>query len=133
MNSSYPEFLSYYYYIIIISLPQGDTFLQIKNIILHSAPLEIEQPPPFIEDLKVDTLPDIRKNSTVLFDIVSILNEYGYNKILDEYIESKNESYIEELLKKLNKKDRDQYQNYVGKYNFNIFSYKLYCYLLCSI
>ena len=53
ISTSYPEFFSYYYYIIIASLPPSDYFLQIKNIILHSAPSEIEQPDPFYDDFKV--------------------------------------------------------------------------------
>jgi len=119
LSNSYPEFLSYYYYIIIASLPPGDSFLQMKNIILHSAPQDIEQPHPFIEELKVDNLPDIKKNSIVLFEIGSILNEYGYKSIIDEFIETKNDSLMEEFYKKLNKRDKDQYHNYLG--NFFLF------------
>lgn len=115
LSNSYPEFLSYYYYIIIASLPPGDSFLQMKNIILHSAPADIEQPYPFIDEFKVDSLPDIRKNAIVLFEIGSILNEYGYKSIIDEFIETKNDSLMEELYKKLNKKDKEQYHNYLGK------------------
>jgi len=53
LSNSYPEFLSYYYYIIIASLPPADSYLQIKNIILHSAPSDIEQPDPFFDEFKV--------------------------------------------------------------------------------
>lgn len=53
LSTSYPEFFSYYYYIIIASLPPGDYFLQIKNIILHCAPSDIEQPDPFYDEFKV--------------------------------------------------------------------------------
>ena len=53
LSNSYPEFLSYYYYIIIASLPPGEYFLQVKNIILHSAPSDIEQPDPFFDEFKV--------------------------------------------------------------------------------
>lgn len=56
LSYSYPEFLSYYYYIIIASLPPGDYFLQIKNIILHSAPSDIEQPDPFFDEFKVNKI-----------------------------------------------------------------------------
>jgi hypothetical protein len=115
LSASYPEFLSYYYYIIIASLPSGDSFLQMKNIILHCAPADIEQPDPFYDEFKVDSLPDIRKNSIVLFDIGSILNEYGYKSIIDEYIDIKNDSLLEEIFKKLNKKERDSMQNYLSK------------------
>jgi hypothetical protein len=113
LSNSYPEFLCYYYYIIIASLPPGDSFLQLKNIILHSAPSDIEQPDPFYDEFKVDSLPDISKNSVVLFEIGSILNDYGYKSIIDEFIETKNENLMEELYKKLNKKDKDQSHNYL--------------------
>jgi hypothetical protein len=92
LSTSYPEFLCYYYYIIIASLPPGDSFLQLKNLILHAAPAEIEQPDPFFDEFKVDSLPDISKNSVVLFEIGSILSDYGYKNLIDEYIENKNRS-----------------------------------------
>jgi len=116
LSNTYPEFLSYYYYIIIASLPAGDNFLQLKNIILSSTPLDIEQPDPFFEEFKVDSLPDIRKNSLVLFDINSILFDYGYKGIMDEYVETKNESLLDELINKLNKNEKDQVQNYLSKH-----------------
>lgn len=115
LSNSYPEFMSYYYYIIIASLPAGDNFLQLKNIILYSTPTDIEQPDPFFEEFKVDSLPDIRKNSFVLFDINSILLDYGYKGIMDEFVETKNESLLDELINKLNKNDKDQVQNYLSK------------------
>lgn len=114
ISSSYPEFLSYYYYIILASLPAGDCYIQMKNIILHCAPSDIEQPNPFYDEFKVDSLPDIRKNSVVLFDIASILQEYGFKGMIDEYIETKSDATLDELLKKLNnnRKEKDQSQNY---------------------
>jgi len=116
LSTSYPEFLSYYYYIIIASLPAGDNFLQLKNIILYSTPADIEQPDPFFEEFKVDSLPDIRKNAAVLFDINSILYDYGYKGIMEEFVETKNESLLDELINKLNKNDKDQVQNYLSNH-----------------
>lgn len=63
-------------------------------------------------------MPDISKNSFVLFDIGSILHEKGFRTIIDEYIETKNEALMEELYKKLNKRDRDPNHYYFSKIRF---------------
>jgi hypothetical protein len=117
LSTSYPEFLSYYYFIIIASIPPCDYFLQLKNVILYCSPPDIEQPDPFYDEFKVDSLPDIRKHSLVLFDISGFLGEY--KELIDEYVDSKNEKLLDEIYKKLNNKDRDYTQNYIGKILIN--------------
>lgn len=73
LSNSYPEFLSYYYYIIIASLPPGECFLQIKNIILHSAPSDIEQPDPFFDEFKV-----IKKLQFIYFFVYKYFLKSGF-------------------------------------------------------
>lgn len=55
LANTYPEFLSYYYFNLISALPSGDSFLQLKNIILYCAPADVEQLDPFFDDFKVFT------------------------------------------------------------------------------
>lgn len=49
------------------------------------------------------------------FDIVNILSDYGYKQLIDEFIDTKKESVFEEIVKKLNKKEKDNVQNNLGK------------------
>ncbi len=50
---SYPEFLSYFYFTLIHSLP-SEGFIQMKNLILSATPSDIEYLDPFSEDFKVN-------------------------------------------------------------------------------
>jgi hypothetical protein len=60
-------------------------------------------------------LPEIKKNAVVYFDIVNILNDYNYKSLIDEFIETKKESVFEEIIRKLNKKEKDNIQNNLGR------------------
>jgi spastin len=51
LYKSYPEFISNYYYIIIVSLPSGNHFIELKNLILSCGPKEIEKPDPFSDEI----------------------------------------------------------------------------------
>lgn len=59
-------------------------------------------------------MPEIKKNAVVYFDIVNILNDYHYKNLIDEFIETKKESVFEEIIRKLNKKEKDNIQNNLG-------------------
>ncbi len=59
-------------------------------------------------------MPEIKKNAVVYFDIVNILNDYHYKTLIDEFIETKKESVFEEIIRKLNKKEKDNIQNNLG-------------------
>lgn len=108
LTNTYPEFISAYYYIIIASLPPGTNYLQLKNMILSCKPKDFELPDPFNEEGKDIALPEKKKNAVILFDIASILQDYNFKSIIDSYIETRSELYIEELCKKLNaNKNRD--------------------------
>ena len=54
-----------------------------------------------------------KKNASIHFDIASILQDYGYKVLIDEYIESKNEEVINELCKKLNETKNKNFNFYV--------------------
>ena len=64
-------------------------------------------------------MPEIKKNAVVNFDIVNILNDYHYKTLIDEFIETKKETVFEEIIKKLNKKEKDSVQNNLGIIFFN--------------
>jgi CCR4-NOT transcription complex subunit 1 len=112
LASSYPEFFAYYYFILINCLPSSDYFIQMKNIILHCAPHDIEQPDPFYDEFKVDSLPDIRKNSLILFDISLYLGEY--KDLIDEYIETKDNKLLESIFNKLNNSNSSSNFTYIN-------------------
>ena len=107
---SFPEFVSNYYYIIIVSLPTGSNFIQLKNLILSCGPRDIEKPDPLSDDF---TYPEKKKNASILFDIASILQDYGYKVLIDNYIETKKEEVISELCKKLNETKNKNFNFYV--------------------
>ena len=107
---SFPEFVSNYYYIIIVSLPTGNNFIQLKNLILSCGPRDIEKPDPLSDDF---TYPEKKKNASILFDIASILQDYGYKILIDNYIESKNENVILDLCNKLNETKNKNFNFYV--------------------
>jgi hypothetical protein len=106
--TKYPEFISYYYYNLIIVLPPYDNMVQIKNMILSCSPREFEQLDPFFDDFKVDNLPDIKKNSVILFNVETSLSEYKYLDKIEAYINnSKNEKLFEDISSSLNDCEND--------------------------
>ena len=111
--NTYPEFISNYYYIMIVSLPPGTNYIQLKNLILSKGPKEIEQPDPFGEDSKDISSPEKRKNAYILFDIASILEDSNYKGVIDSFVDTKSEAKIEELSNMLNAPRNKEFHFYV--------------------
>ena len=103
--NSFPEYISVYYYIILMSLPPGSAFIQLKNLILSCVPKDITLPDPASVDLKDTNL--FKNNANVLFETELLFPEI--KNILDGYIEGKNDNVVDEVIKTLNngKKDKD--------------------------
>ena len=112
LYKSYPEFISNYYYIIIVSLPSGNHFIELKNLILSCGPKEIEKPDPFSDEID-SILPEKKKNASILFDIASILKDYGFKDLITQFIETKNINVVSELCKKLNAHKNRNFNFYV--------------------
>ncbi len=116
--NSYPEYISSYYYLILIPLPSGNNFIQLKNIILSCCPKDINLPEPLNEDMK-----DIasRKSANVLFDVNRIVEKLNLKELTDNFIESKDEKYLKEIIEELNSLPKESDQR-----SFNINALVLY-------
>ena len=119
LSNSFPEFVSGYYYICLISLPPEDTYMQIKNLILSTTPNYI---PNNIKNLNLvdKDIPQELTNNTLgnikvenLFDISSILKQYQFITTLDEYKEKKNIESIKSICDKLNQNKNKTFNFYV--------------------
>ena len=116
--NSYPDYISSYYYLILIPLPSGNYFIQLKNIILSSCPKDIYLPDPLNEDSK-----DIvsRKSANVLFDVNRIVEKLNFKELTDNYIEKKDEKYLKEIVDEFNSIPKESEQR-----SFNINALVLY-------
>ena len=118
LSNSYPEFISGYYYICIISLPPDHIYMQLKNLILSTTPKNLEKLKylNFIDkDLEKEFNDNTFGNNNVenLFDIISILKQYQFLSLLDNYIENQNVELIKNICDKLNKNKNKTFNFYV--------------------
>jgi CCR4-NOT transcription complex subunit 1 len=58
VKQDYPDFLSDFHFNLVNSLP--DHCIQLRNIILSACPAHVNQPDPFIKNLKIDKLTEIK-------------------------------------------------------------------------
>ena len=118
LSNSYPEFISGYYYICIISLPPDNIYMQLKNLILSTTPKNLEKLKNlnFVDkDLEKEFNDNTFGNNNVenLFDIISILKQYQFLSLLDNYIENQNVDLIKNICDKLNKNKNKTFNFYV--------------------
>ena len=104
--NSFPDIISGYYFLIILILPPGSIFIQMKNLILSCCPRNVIYQDPFGVDLKNNS---ITNNANVLFE-TDLFFDNEFKKSLNNYIKIKNDALIEEIVKKLNngKIDKDK-------------------------
>jgi CCR4-NOT transcription complex subunit 1 len=117
LSNSYPEFISGYYYICMISLPPENIYMQLKNIILSTTPRNLEN----LKNLNfVDK--DLEKefnnntfgnNAENFFDIKSILKQYQFLSLLEKYIQEQDPELIKSICDKLNKNKNKTFNFYV--------------------
>jgi CCR4-NOT transcription complex subunit 1 len=79
---------------------------------LSCGPKEIEKPDPFSDEID-SILPEKKKNASILFDIASILKDYGFKDLITQFIETKNINVVSELCKKLNAHKNRNFNFYV--------------------
>ena len=116
--NSYPEFISGYYYICIISLPSENVYMQLKNLILSATPRYFEgyKNLNFIDkDLEKEFNNNIFGNNNVenLFDIISILRQYQFLSTLNDYIKNQDIKLIKNICDKLNRNPNPIFNLYV--------------------
>ena len=117
LSNSYPEFISGYYYICIISLPPENIYMQLKNLILSTTPRNLENLKNlnFIDkDLEKEFNNNTFSNNVEnLFDIKSILRQYQFLALLENYIEVQDTELIKSICDKLNKNKNKTFNFYV--------------------
>ena len=116
--STYPEFISGYYYICIISLPTDNIYMQLKNLILSATPKHCESFKKLNfadKDLEKEFANNTLGNNNVenLFDIISILKQYQFLDLLDTYIKEQNDDLIKSICDKLNQNKNRIFNLYV--------------------
>ena len=118
LTVSYPEFISGYYYILIINFPPDNSYAQLKNLILSATPKSSEN---YKKINFVDkNLEDEFKNNNLgnsnaenLFDIIGIIKQYKFLDLLDNYIENQNNDTIKIICDKLNSNQNKTFNSYV--------------------
>jgi CCR4-NOT transcription complex subunit 1 len=61
-----------------------------RNLILSAFPRNMRLPDPFTPNLKIDLLPEIHLSPRILSDFTVILENHGFKKELDQYLETSN-------------------------------------------
>ena len=78
----YPQFLCDFHFNFVNSLP--DHAIQLKNMILAAFPKSIQPPNPFSQDLKVDTMLDVR-DPRILSNYEAYLSVNNLKDDLEQY------------------------------------------------
>lgn len=100
----YPQFLCDFHFSFVNALP--DHAVQLKNMILAAFPKCIQPPSPFSQDLKVDTMLDVR-DPRILSDYEAYLKVNGLKDDLESYFSSRNPMVINQIcLKMMSSKER---------------------------
>ena len=116
--NTYPEFITEYYYIILISLPHDNNYMQLKNIILSTIPKKMEQykylnleDKDLEKEIYSNTLDDY--NVKTLLDIISILKRYNVLTYIEKYIENPNYEIVKNICNSLNQNNNITFNFYV--------------------
>jgi CCR4-NOT transcription complex subunit 1 len=98
----FPEFLCDYHYSLCDVIPS--TCIQMRNLILSAFPRNMRLPDPFTPNLKIDLLPEIQLSPRILSDFTIVLENNGFKKELDQYLElnkTGNHRLLKDLANKL--------------------------------
>ncbi|MCQ2816124.1 MAG: DUF3819 domain-containing protein [archaeon] len=107
---SFPDFISNYYFYLLMTLPYGDKFMQIKNLILSCGQNDIERTDPFKEE--PNGTQEKRKYAVIYFDIANVLEEHGFKNLVTQYIETKSTEVIKEIANQLNSNNNKDSNNF---------------------
>ena len=116
--NTYPEFITEYYYIILISLPYENIYMQLKNLLLSTIPKKLEQYKNLnLEDKDLET--EINNNTLgdynmkTLLDIIGILKKYNILSYIEKYIENPNFEIVKNICNSLNQNTNKTFNFYV--------------------
>ena len=116
--NTYPEFITEYYYIILISLPHENIYMQLKNLLLSTIPKRLEQYKNInFEDKDLET--EINNNTLgdynmkTLLDIIGILKQYNILSFIQKYIDEPNFEIVKNICNNLNQNTNKTFNFYV--------------------
>merc|ERR1719313_3264392 len=95
----FPEFLSDNHFLFCDVLPV--CCVQMRNLVLSAFPRNMKLPDPFMPNLKVDLLPDIKVSPRILSNYSSTLNQHSVKGDLDQFFRSREQSILYGLLGKM--------------------------------
>ena len=99
--NTYPEFVSNYYHLMIISLSNNlSNYLQLKNMILSTVPNSFNAEIPINDDEQNSQQQEaFEKSAIILADKVSVIEKSGHKELIDKYINDPKENYLDNFVK----------------------------------
>lgn len=113
----FPEFLASYYVTLCSIFPIN--FIQLRNLVLSAFPRNIKLPDPFMSDVKIDLLPEIKIVPKILTNISFLLFKNRLKFLLDEYFHKKDYNLLFQIKDKLLLPKNKIYQSFI-KYDVDI-------------
>eukprot|EP00474_Spongospora_subterranea_P008987 CRZ09445.1 hypothetical protein [Spongospora subterranea] len=97
----FPEFLCSYHFSFCDVIPPS--CIQMRNVILSAFPRHMRLPDPFLPNLKVDSLPDVKDAPIILSDICAALVHAGLLTEIDQFmtLRHRSESFFADIHAKL--------------------------------
>ncbi|EUD73768.1 hypothetical protein YYG_00856 [Plasmodium vinckei petteri] len=113
----FPEFLCSYYVTFCSLFPIN--CIQLRNIVLSAFPRNIKLPDPFMPNIKMDLLQEIKLVPKILTNIIFPLFKNNFKQLIDDYFNKKKYSLLLQIKKKLYLPKNKIYQHFV-KYDMDL-------------
>ncbi|ETB59574.1 hypothetical protein YYC_03021 [Plasmodium yoelii 17X] len=113
----FPEFLCSYYVTFCSLFPIN--CIQLRNIVLSAFPRNIKLPDPFMSNIKMDLLQEIKLVPKILTNIIFPLFKNNFKQLIDDYFNKKKYSLLLQIKNKLYLPKNKIYQHFV-KYDMDI-------------
>merc|ERR1719321_792628 len=88
----FPEFLSDNHFLFCDVLPV--CCVQMRNLVLSAFPRNMKLPDPFMPNLKVDLLPDIKVSPRILSNYSATLNQHAFKADLDQFFRTREQGIL---------------------------------------
>ncbi|KAI8371784.1 CCR4-Not complex component, Not1-domain-containing protein [Radiomyces spectabilis] len=99
----FPEFLCNNYMLFVQLIP--DSCVQLRNLVLSAFPRVMQLPDPFTADLQLDELPESKEPPNLNTSYEDVLKEDGFKTAIDEFLQSKTDSFFARSLDVVSSKD----------------------------
>ncbi|CXI54084.1 NOT family protein, putative [Plasmodium berghei] len=113
----FPEFLCSYYVTFCSLFPIN--CIQLRNIVLSAFPRNIKLPDPFMPNIKMDALQEIKLVPKILTNTIFPLFKNNFKQLIDDYFNKKKYSLLLQIKNKLYLPKNKIYQHFV-KYDMDI-------------